>query len=228
MRSDNTPHMNLKTTERNKKSARSLYGLYLILVTDYTRILFYSHLQNSKDFKVVLQPSLFFSAFYFTGVPAFMWFNNFKKRWEIKGVVVATPRALRLLSFYRRLYSLCSTMHVMLFFTYAAVYAVSVQLTTVPWWIKSGDYKNIQTDQIGFQESLNQSKVKIAEKEALGYLEKEGRSRQAERWWWGEGVCESKPRLFWVIWAWNSTASITEWLRAIPLCDCHSAGERRI
>lgn len=27
-------------------------------------------------------------------------------------------------------------------------------------------------DQIGFQESLNQSKVKTAEREALGYLEK--------------------------------------------------------
>lgn len=66
------------------------------------------------------------------------------------------------------LYNACDA--ILYFF---AVWAVSAELTTVPWWIKSGDYKNIQTCQIGFQEGLNQSKVKIAEKEALSYLEKD-------------------------------------------------------
>lgn len=69
---------------------------------------------------------------------------------------------------------------------FSAVWAVSARLTTVPWWIKSGDYKNIQMDQIGFQESLNQSKLKNCKRtKPLGYLwrkkKKGGRSRQGRR-----------------------------------------------
>lgn len=151
---------------------------------------------------------------------AFMWFNNLKKRRSPCGHSPHPQAALLLSRIVLPL--LHNAYDAILYFFF------SVQLTTVPWWIKSRDYKNIQTDQIGFQESLSQSKVKIAVKETLGYLEKEGRSRQGEWWCWGGGGYESKPRLFWVIWAWNSTASITEWLRAIWLCGCHSAGERRM
>lgn len=49
---------------------------------------------------------------------AFMRFNNLRKKCRgRKGVLVATPRNLRLLLFYRGLYFLCSTMCVMPFFT---------------------------------------------------------------------------------------------------------------
>lgn len=93
-----------------------------------------------------------------------------------KRVLVATPCTLRLLFFYHRLLFLCSSVcDAILYFS--AVWAACVQLTTVPHWIKSADYKNIQKDQTGFQESLNQSKVKTAEREASGYLQKERRSR---------------------------------------------------
>lgn len=126
---------------------------------------------------------------------------------------------------------------------FSAVWAVSARLTTVPWWIKSGDYKNIQMDQIGFQESLNQSKLKNCKRtKPLGYLwrkkKKEGdldrgggwRWRWRWRWWWQreeeveveeeeeEGRVRVNQGCFWVIQAWNATASITEWLRAIWLC----------
>lgn len=128
-----------------------------------------------------LPPLLYLPSSAVSGVPAFMWFNNSKKGVGVGGrgrkrVLVATPCTLRLLFFYHRLFFLCSSVcDAVLYFS--AVWAACVQLTTVPHWIKSADYKNIQTDQTGFQESLNQSKVKTAEREASGYLQKERRSR---------------------------------------------------
>lgn len=83
------------------------------------------------------------------------------------------------------------------------------------WWIKSGDYKNIQTDHIGFQESLNQSKLEIAEKEAFGLFVERRKIYTGMAVMVEEG--EHKPWLFWVMRAGNATASITEWLRTIWL-----------